>query len=374
MPRRLLGIGFILLVSVFARAQGESVLLQHKQYLEKVAIAKALKLDTMSVFKIQMEHYERLLLSKKTADNGWQSSMKRGEWVKLAVITRRLRQQVSKREENQEKALIDSIYKALQQGENFEKLACRYSADSNNGRFVWIPVVSMLQEWINCLDVLPKGEVSRPFYSSEGIHIVKWTERKVREVVKAKWTDETIHTQLQEIREALLASVLTRKYQTPLKYDEEDLNAFFKEHKKEYAWDLPHYRGAVIHCRNKKEAKAIKKYLKKHSMEEWPKLFERLTNNRSDAPRMECGLFQIGTNAYVDKLVFKCGSFQSPDTLPYTFVMGKKLKKGPKTYMDVKERVLSDYLDCHQNDWLEQLKKKYKVEFKEDVLKTVNNE
>jgi len=50
------------------------------------------------------------------------------------------------------------------------------------------------------------------------------------------------------------------------------------------------------------------------------------------------------------------------------------LKKGPEDYTDIRERILKDYLNCHQYDWLDRLKREYKVEFNEDVLKTVNNE
>ena len=42
---------------------------------------------------------------------------------------------------------------------------------------------------------------------------------------------------------------------------------------------------------------------------------------------MEVGLFQIGKNAYVDKLAFKCGSLPKEKKYPYICVFGKKLKK-----------------------------------------------
>ncbi|MBT0709053.1 hypothetical protein INE91_02886 [Phocaeicola vulgatus] len=88
---------------------------------------------------------------------------------------------------------------------------------------------------------------------------------------------------------------------------------------------------------------------------------------------MEAGVFQIGTNRYIDKLVFKCGSFQPEPDLPYTFVMGKKLKKGPESYEDVREAVVKDYLTVYEDAWLKDLKQKYKVEINQEVLKTVNN-
>jgi len=376
MPRRLTGIWLVLLVSVIARAQGESVLLQHDRYREKVAVAEALGLDTLPAFRVQMAHYKQVLSTGKQLNETWHSSMQRSERIKVIVITRKLAQHASKEEEFREKTLMDSIYAALKKGGDFEELAVRYSTDSYQGRPHWIPVVSLLQEWANCLNALPKGEVSQPFYSSEGIHLLKWTERASFEEEKTggQFAESMTVVRLQEIRETLLAAALTRKYQVPLDYTENDLKDFFKDNKKNYAWDLPHFRGAAVHCRNKKEAKSIKKLLKKYPMEEWPKVFGQLTNGRSDAPRMDYGLFQIGTHACIDKLVFKCGPYQSSSQLPYTFVMGKKLKKGPEDYTDIRERVLKDYLNCHQYDWLDRLKREYKVEFNEDVLKTVNNE
>ena len=89
--------------------------------------------------------------------------------------------------------------------------------------------------------------------------------------------------------------------------------------------------------------------------------------------KAEAGVFQIGTNRYIDKLVFKCGSFQPEPDLPYTFVMGKKLKKGPESYEDVREAVVKDYLTVYEDAWLKDLKQKYKVEINQEVLKTVNN-
>ena len=100
---------------------------------------------------------------------------------------------------------------------------------------------------------------------------------------------------------------------------------------------------------------------------------DRTGDDASSKVRMEAGVFQIGTNRYIDKLVFKCGSFQPEPDLPYTFVMGKKLKKGPESYEDVREAVVKDYLTVYEDAWLKDLKRKYKVEINQEVLKTVNN-
>ena len=151
-----------------------------------------------------------------------------------------------------------------------------------------------------------------------------------------------------------------------------DLEEFFNDCRKDYRWDYPHYRGAVFHCKNKKTAKAIKKHLKQYDHSSWEEALNGLNSVYAESYQMEYGLFQIGKNKYVDKLIFKCGSFESPAEYPYTFVMGKKLK-APDSYKDVQEKVVRDYLEIQERGWNDVIKHKYKVEINEEVLKTVNN-
>ena len=74
----------------------------------------------------------------------------------------------------------------------------------------------------------------------------------------------------------------------------------------------------------------------------------------------------------MDKLAFGCGGFETLTDYPYTWVMGKRLKKGPKTFYDVRRKVENDCLDAKKNDELETLMRKYRVEIDKEVLKTVN--
>ena len=81
---------------------------------------------------------------------------------------------------------------------------------------------------------------------------------------------------------------------------------------------------------------------------------------------------QIGKNPYVDKLAFKCGSYLPHAELPYTFVLGKRLKKGPEEYQDVLDAVMTDLCEAQKESEMLALKRKFKVEINQDVLKTVN--
>ena len=109
-------------------------------------------------------------------------------------------------------------------------------------------------------------------------------------------------------------------------------------------------------------------------MELWEEAFRKLQQENVDyRGEIECGLFQIGKNPYVDRLAFKCGHFEPNKAFPYTFLLGKKLKKGPETYTDILPRVTSDYFRQRENDRISRLFARFNVEINEDVLKTVNS-
>ena len=86
---------------------------------------------------------------------------------------------------------------------------------------------------------------------------------------------------------------------------------------------------------------------------------------------MECGLFRIGQNAYVDKMAFHCGELPAAD-LSYTFIMGKRLDNGPDDFRDVLPQLQADYRQWYASSRLQRLRDKYRVEIHEDILKTVN--
>jgi peptidyl-prolyl cis-trans isomerase SurA len=247
-------------------------------------------------------------------------------------------------------------------------------SEGNIGETLWIPRHYLLPEWEKALVGLSQGEISKPFYSPIGLHIVCWKDKRsgVKPLDKDFGSEDVqaFNHRAQEIEDALLVMALSMNQ--PVSYSEKDLEEFYISHRMDYQWDYPHYRGAVFHCKNKKAAKAIKKQLKRYEHHLWDEALNQLAPVYADSYRMESGLFQIGKNKYVDKLIFKCGSFEPLSEYPCTFVMGKKLK-GPESYKDVRGKVEKDYLIYLEKQWNDALKHKYKVEINEEVLKTVNN-
>jgi peptidyl-prolyl cis-trans isomerase SurA len=397
MPRGLLGILIFLLVSVsVARAQGDIVLLRigdtqvyksefeyyfnrsncntSQEFLEdfiaykaKTLYAKELGLDTFPDFINQKMYYLQSLegLLGKKDPVGCQSSAAGEEWMELWHVTCPLEQHVPKADEIKAKSFMDSISSVLKDN---------VVGEGKIGKTLWIPRHLLLPEWDKALAGLTQGEISKPFYSPIGLHIVCWKDKRIDEKPLEKEMDSEVvsafNYKVKEVEDALLVMALSMN--RSVSYSEEELEEFFIRYREGYQWDYPHYRGAVFHCKNKKTAKAIKKHLKRYDFSSWEEALNGLNFVYAESYRMEYGLFQIGKNKYVDKLIFKCGSFEPLSDYPYTFVMGKKLKV-PDSYKDVRDKVVKDYLDYQDRHWNDVVKHKYKVEINEEVLKTVNN-
>jgi peptidyl-prolyl cis-trans isomerase SurA len=148
--------------------------------------------------------------------------------------------------------------------------------------------------------------------------------------------------------------------------------AYFKAHKKDYAWDSPRFCGIAIHTKDAATMAQVKKLLKGVAEEDLAKKAVSLNNDSVKVVRVERGIFKQGDNAGVDKLVFgKNVELKPMAGYPVTDVWGKKVK-APRTMMDVKGQVTADYQNEQERLWVEKLRKKFAVEVYDDVIKTVN--
>lgn len=393
MPRRLLGVFILLLVSVsIVQAQGDAVLFTvgpeavskgefeyrlgksltkdgrvllrtWARFKQKVQWARELGLDTLSAYRQQKEHYQRMLAKSEHPMDGKGRLPAKKEWLRLHHVTFPLPQCSDKKQEREGWKQLDSLYAAWERGEElpFETIP-------------WVQTRHLLNEWQCQLAKLDKGEYSRPFVSPLGIHIIAWTDRRVDNQSATAFSENESDYRLKEMEESLLMVHLDDYLEKTLNMTEADWEAYFDSHREEYGWGTPHYRGAVIHCQNKKVAKKIKKHLKKYPEALWKEAWKQLPDEISGESLMEMGLFPIGSNPYVDQLAFKCGKYEPLKDYPYTWVMGKILKKGPTDYRDVREKMERDCKEARKEAEIEASIQKYRVEIDEEVLKTVNRE
>lgn len=379
-----------------SRVSVEQFLPHFLYYKLKVADAKRQSWDTITDFRLQCSVLQNEIL--KSEERGVpQKQDTLLNWVRFRQISFLLPQHASSEQERVARQRIDSVYTALKNGIPFEKLAQSYVKALLPSPYLdgeWIPERCLIKEFAGQLSTLKKGSYSAPFFSPLGIHIVYLLDRrqggypsgvtgnanmqKVADSGPTERKDSLLNKtrmELCQVANGLLAAYWDKRHGgTKLgTISDKELQSYFESHKNDYAWDLPHFKGGVIHCLNKKVASKLKKRLKKCPLNKWN---EEISAFSQENPEwkvvVETGLFQIGTNPYVDKLAFKCGHFTPRTDLPYAFVLGKRLKKGPEDFQDVRDEVQRDYRLWTERTQMEELKRGFRIEINQDILKTVN--
>ena len=408
-------------------------------YKLKVAAALEARLDTLTSFKQEFAQYRDQQIrpsfvtdadieaeARKVYDNTKLAIGPRG-LVRPAHIFLYLGQQATPEQQQQAKERIDSIYEALKAGADFADLARRLSQDrgsaANGGLLPWIGPNQTLKEFEDKAYALKDGEMSEPFLSPAGYHIILMKghkqlepydslrsnilgfleQRNVRERIARMRIDTIVaHSHGTLTRDEVLArradslmaldpdlKNLIREYHDGLLLyeisnrtvwdkaakDSAGLEAFFKKNKKKYAWSEPRYKGMAYHVKDEADVEAVKDCVKDLPFTEWAEALRTTFNSDSVLRiRVEKGIFKRGDNALIDREVFKKDTVVAPTKdYPIDAVYGKLLKKGPEEYTDVIGLVTADYQDMLEKEWVAGLRRKYAVEVNKEVLATVNN-
>ena len=338
-----------------------------------------------------------------------------------------MRQDATAEQQAQAKVRIDSIYDVLkavpkdQLAEKFAELAKEKSDDKGSaqrgGQLGQFGKGMMIPDFEKAAFALKAGEMSQPVKSTVGWHIIymenrhpfepyefhhdniiKFLEQRgvkeasahayldsvssERHISRAELVDE-LHKAMTE-KDADLRNLSQEYYDGTLMYevtkkdvwdkaqqDAAGQEAYFKAHKKQYAWDGPRFVGIVIHTKDAATMAQVKKLLKGVAEDDLAKTAVSLNTDSVKVVRVERGIFKQGDNQNVDKLIFGQKVDLKPMTgYPETDVWGTKVK-APRTAKDVKGLLVSDYQSEQEKLWVEKLRKKFAVEVYDDVVKTV---
>ena len=409
----------------------------YANYKLKVQAALDAKLDTMTSFQQEYAMYrdqqvrptivtdaEILATARKMYERTKETIGPRG-LVRPAHILLELSTQATTQEQEKTRQRIDSAYRALQAGADFAELAKKISQDpvssKDGGLLPWFGPGQTLKEFEDVAYSLQPGQMSSPFLSPIGYHIILMKERKqlepfdslkndlltvlerremredivnnkLRQMVKASngtltqdqilekrsdslaATDPEMKYLFQEYHDGLLLyEISSREVWEKATENEAALKAWFDAHRKDYKWSQPRYKGIAYHVKDKKDVKAVKNCVKRLPFDQWAEALRTTFNPDSVIRiRVEKGLFKPGDNATVDRMVFKVSAEVKPlQDYPIDAVYGKKLKK-PSDYTDVRAQVVEDYQNDLERRWVASLRKRYPVVIHEEVLKTVN--
>lgn len=405
-------------------------------YKLKVEAAMEARLDTMLSFRQEFAGYRDQQIrpamineadmeaeARRIYAEAQQQVDGNGGLVRVAHILVGTRQQGTAEEERVAKLRIDSIYAALQGGADFGELARRESQDpgsaANGGELPLIARGQTLREFEDQAWALADGEMSKPFLSPAGWHIVlkkgrqnfysyesqreaimkyidqrglrdqiidarldtlarreNTTPAKVLEAKRMEMEaqDPSLRYLIQEYHDGLLLyEISNRTVWEKAQHEEAGLESYFRKNKKKYKWEEPRFKGIAYRTREEADVKAVRKVVKGLPFDAWADKLRKTFNADSVLRiRVEKGIFKKGDNALVDSRVFGTSDAAEPNKeYPYTAVYGKKLK-APRELSDVRALVLADYQEALESRWVAQLRQKYKVTVDESVLKTVN--
>ncbi len=179
---------------------------------------------------------------------------------------------------------------------------------------------------------------------------------------------------LKEYRDGiLLFEVSTQKVWDRALTDEEGLSKYFKKNKRDFKWDEPRYKGFVIACKDEQTEDEVKDLMKDYPADSLLSVLPREINR--DGERrvvVEFGLHKKGEHKGFDNLAFKKGDHEWKGDYPVQFFKGKRQRRYPSEYTDVKGQVVAAYQAYLEEQWVKKMRKKSEVEINEDILKTIN--
>ena len=406
-------------------------------YKLKVLAAEAAGIDTTSAFRKEFLSYrdqqvrpsfindDDVEAEARTIYKETQTRIdSNGGLVRPSHILLMLKQNATQAEQDAAKLRADSIYTALVKGANFADLARRLSDDkgsaSRGGDISWVQKGQTVKEFEDVVFAMKKGELSKPFLSPFGYHIVKLMDKqnffpydtlradirrfidqrglrdhivsqKLDSLAKAAQPATTVQILLDKrademaakdpalrnlIREyhdgLLLYEISNRLVWDKAAKDEAGLAAFFKKNRKRYAWTEPRFKGIAYNCKDAADVEAVKRSIKKVDFDDWAETLRKQFNDSTLRIKVVKGIFKKGDNALVDREIFQVDTtYTAPKGYEHTAVFGKKLK-APKTYDDVRELVVADYQEYLEKQWIANLRKQYPVVLNEEALATVN--
>ncbi|MCJ1886706.1 peptidylprolyl isomerase [Pseudomonas sp. LA21] len=121
------------------------------------------------------------------------------------------------RSDEETQRLAEKLYERIQAGESFSELAKKYSEDPgsklNGGDLNWVDPESLVPEFREVMNNAPQGQVTKPFRSPFGWHVLevlgrratdssdKFREQQAAQTLRARKYDEELQAWLRQIRD-----------------------------------------------------------------------------------------------------------------------------------------------------------------------------
>ena len=408
-------------------------------YKLKVIAAEDHRLDTLATFRNEFRGYRDQLLSKMLIDRSYIDSTARAlynrelqrldgkDLLTVSHILLRVPTMAGANERQKIAVRADSLYRLLLAGADFAAVARSSSEDlstkNNGGQLPTITAGATLKAFEDQVYALREGEISAPFVTEVGYHIAKLIKRKsapsfqtayphLLKTLKEQGIEEeaaehtlsrlmATHGQTREAAMDSLANVsaaanadlryLIQEYHDGLllfeaeknnvwdaaAQDEAALEKKFRDNRKKYRWNAPHFKGYILSANDADALRAAQKALSRGvpgGMEAMD--FLRSGVNKDSVRVKVAGPYTVeqGENSTIDHFAFKDkkATARSVDAgMTYTTVVGR-IEKRPTSYVDVRSQVLEDVQKEREQAWLLKLRQQYPVQLYTKVFETIN--
>jgi len=179
---------------------------------------------------------------------------------------------------------------------------------------------------------------------------------------------------MDEYRDGLLLfDLMEKEIWTKAKTDTLGLKAFYEKNIANYQWK-DRVEANVFSSTKSDVIKKTEKYLKKKKSIDFIK--ENFNTKGSVDIMVKSGIFEVGDAALPKHQNFNVGITDISHEGNYYFItqITKKLDKGPKKLEDTKGKVINDYQQYLEANWVDELKKEFTVKINQDVFNNVKNQ
>ncbi|MGM9803450.1 MAG: hypothetical protein ACI308_04655, partial [Muribaculaceae bacterium] len=167
----------------------------------------------------------------------------------------------------------------------------------------------------------------------------------------------------------LLFEISNRKIWEGAAKDQKGLEKYFNDHRDQYTWTAPKFKGLIILAANDTVMNDVKQFLTEQANN--PDKYAELKKKFNKQVSTERVLAAKGENQIVDYLVNNSGIKPVNKRFNTFWVAEGSTIDAPQDYTDVKVQVVSDYQAFLEKEWISELKQKYQVKINQKVLKQV---
>ena len=228
--------------------------------------------------------------------------------------------------------------------------------------------VSELSTVLNSKAMIPEVQKAKDYILSKVDAVVEKTlvEYNARELVNI---NPEYRNLLNEYRDGmLLFEISNRRVWKAAGKDTVGLEQYFAANRGKYTWDEPHFKGIILSAKSDSVLNLVKADIMKFGADT---LTDALHNKYGNDIRMERMVVKQGENNLADYLAFHVGEKPDRKGFPEFMILQGGVINQPQEMADVRGAVTSDYQDVLEQNWKQELAKKYPAKINKKVLKKV---